>query len=185
MVTPAPHSQDGPGEALNPYQAPAAAVHARLVPSGADSSTEPLRFWEGRKALLKSLFFMRCFALVTALIALRTGYLLVLPYVQPEEAFPLGGSAPPLTDVWVAARLLTQLMLLALTLTFSYIVWQFANSVQQIAGRHEPNPTRLCQQHLLLWRFKVAMLAAILLQQGISYVHERTIMADIEAMAKD
>jgi hypothetical protein len=185
MVTPVQSSQEGPSGSLNPYQAPAATAAPLPVRSETDPAPVPLRFWEGRQALLKSLFYMRCFAVVTALVALRTGYLLVRPYVQPQEAFPLGGSPPSLADFWVAACFLFAALLMALTLVFSYVVWQFAKNLQQVASRREANPTQLCRQHLLLWRLKVAMLAAILLQQGVSYVLDRTILSEIESMAKD
>jgi hypothetical protein len=126
---------------------------------------------------------MRCFALVTALVALRTAYVLALPYIQPQEAFPLGQS-PAVADFWFVAYFVVAALLLALTLVLSYVVWQFAGSLQQVAGRHQTNPSQVCRHHLLFWQLKVAVLAAILLQQGVSYLHQRAIMSEIEAMMK-
>lgn len=173
---------------VNPYQTPQSAERpAQVVRQGdapSPTASEPLRFWEGRKALLKSLFYMRCFALVTALMTLRAGYLLVELFVRPDGEF---WNAPGMSfaDPWMALSFLASVLILLLTLAMAYVVWRYAHSLQQVVSRREPNPTELCQQHLLLWRLKVALIAAALLQQGVYYIQERVTINQIEAMASE
>lgn len=169
---------------VNPYQTPQSAERpgqvVRQVDAPSPTPPGPLRFWEGRKALLKSLFYMRCFALVTALMTLRAGYVLVELFVRPDGEF---WNAPGMSfaDPWMALSFLASVLILLLTLAVAYVVWQYARSLQQVVSRREPNPTELCQQHLLFWRLKVALIAALLLQQGVYYMQERAFMNELDS----
>ena len=177
------------GEGINPYQPPEGA--APRVATGrvadrarADRPGSPLRFWEGRRALLQSLFYMRCYAVVAALMTLRGGYLLVQVYFGPEQGLLLSDEQATMV-LWMAARFAIAVLTMVLTLGFSYVIWQYSRALQQVAGRHETDPTEVCRQHLLCWRIAVAMLAVMLLQQGVGYLHDRAIAAELSAMADD
>lgn len=173
---------------INPYQTPQHGDHPpQPIRHEADSpptSSEPLRFWEGRKALLKSLFYMRCWSLVTALVALRTVYVFFDTFIRPDGEF-WNGPSMYFADPWTALYFLATVLILLLTLAIAYIVWQYARCLQQVVSRREPNPTELCQQHLLCWRLKVALVAALLLQQGIFYMQQRAFMSQFDAMTSE
>jgi hypothetical protein len=71
----------------------------------------------------------------------------------------------------MAAFFLLTLLHCALALGLCYVTWQYATSLQAIAGRHQSDPTTLCQRHLLCWRLKVAMIVLLLAAQGLGYLY--------------
>jgi hypothetical protein len=88
-------------EPINPYQPPIemTPTTTRVVPLAESPAPVPLRFWEGRKALLQSLFYMRCFVVLTALITLREIYRLFSPPIETADADPFIRFMP-LTPGW-------------------------------------------------------------------------------------
>jgi hypothetical protein len=160
-----------PTDDINPYQPPRHAT-AAAMPAEMDEvprSAGALRFWEGRKALLQSLFYMRCFAVLTTLIALRGFVALLAPFQGNDFVDGQEYSQVVLTTPALLVQFLLSVTMVAAALYLNYVVWRYAQKLRQVAGMHGRDPTALCQEHLWFWRLKVLIVVLALAREFAGY----------------
>jgi hypothetical protein len=157
-------------ERINPYETPAASGrHPATEASDAAGSK-----WRWRQLLLKSIIYLRAFAVFNSIMVVRGAVVWVSGVWESlwsEGIEPW--QVPPLSlGLWVAVTLL-YFASAAFFVYACYLLWALARELRVFAGRHHSDPTPLANLHLRFWQASLISTVLSLANDVTSYVYDR------------